>query len=103
MIHRPLSRRTFLRGAGVAMALPMLEGMTAARVLAGAAATVAPRRRMIAICATLGIHSPFLIPEEAGAFTKLTPYLAAMGDIARTDVSVLSGVSHPDVDGGHSA
>lgn len=103
MIPRPLSRRTFLRGAGVAMALPMLEGMLPARVLAGTAAAIAPRKRMIAICATLGLHAPYLVPEQAGAFTALTPYLAAMGDVAKSDVSVISGVSHPDVDGGHSA
>ena len=103
MIPRPLSRRTFLRGAGVAMALPMLEGMLPARVLAGAAASIAPRKRMIAICATLGIHAPYLVPDEGGAFKTLTPYLEAIGDLARTDVSVVSGVSHPDVDGGHSA
>lgn len=103
MIPQKLSRRTLLRGAGVVLALPMLESMLPPRAFA--AAGTPNRKRMITICATLGLHAPYLVPETAGAFgAELSPYLAAIGDdLARSHVSVLSGVSHPDVDGGHSA
>ena len=40
--RRPLSRRHFLRGVGVAMALPLLDAMTPL----GAAEAVKPRERV---------------------------------------------------------
>ena len=43
MIKPPiLHRRTFLRGLGAAMALPMLEAMMPARSIAAAAAALVP-------------------------------------------------------------
>jgi hypothetical protein len=101
----PLSRRTFLRGASVAMALPMLESMrpamAASAAAAGAAAT-GGHRRMVFICATLGIHGPNFFPEAGGRDYKFSPYLEPIKAF-RDDFTVLSGVSHPDVDGGHNS
>ena len=71
------SRRTFLRGAGVSLALPLLEVMTPLRARA---ATAAPPRRMICINTTLGLHTPNLFPEQAGQDYALTPYLEAIKD-----------------------
>src|SRR3954464_15297490 len=95
---RTLSRRTFLRGTGVAMALPLLDAM---RPAAGTDRAPVPRR-MVAVCSNLGFHTPFLFPEKAGAGYEPTPYLEALGPL-REHVSVFSGLSHPGVDGGHSA
>ena len=64
MIPKALSRRTFLRGSGVALALA-----AAGRHAAPAAAADKPasqRRRMVAICTGLGLHGPLLFPEQAG-------------------------------------
>ena len=47
-----LGRRTFLRGAGVAMALPLLDVMTRR----AAAATPTVKRRMVCINTPLGVH-----------------------------------------------
>lgn len=96
-----LSRRAFLRGSGVALSLPLLDAMTPA--LARAAAAEQPRR-FVAICATLGFHTPFLFPSEEGRDYKLTPYLEALKD-HRNDLTVFSGVSHPDQSGanGHTS
>ena len=47
-----LERRTFLRGAGVAMALPLLDVMTRR----AAAATPTVKRRMVCINTPLGVH-----------------------------------------------
>jgi hypothetical protein len=91
------SRRTFLRGAGVTLALPLLEVMTPLR-----AASARPPRRMICINTTLGLHTPNLFPEKAGKDYALTPYLEAIKDF-RNDFTVFSGLSHPEVDGGHPA
>lgn len=98
-----LSRRTFLRASGIAMGLPLLSSMGANRLLAkdesGEASDV---RRMLAICAPLGIHTPNLFPEKAGKDYELTPYLKPMGNL-RDKFSVISGIMHPNVDGGHAA
>ncbi len=92
------SRRTFLRGAGVTLALPMLEAM---RPLIAHAANQAPRR-LICINTTLGLHTENLFPSKAGKDYELTPYLEAIKDY-RDDFTVFSGLSHPQVDGGHVA
>ena len=100
-MSKKLDRRTFLRGAGVTMALPMLEGMLPGRLRA-AEARGADVRRMLAICAPLGIHTPNLFPEKSGADYEVTPYLEPLQPL-RKKFSVMSGLMHPDVDGGHSA
>jgi len=93
------SRRKLLRGAGVALTLPLLESMAPAK--AYAVATEAPRR-MICINNTLGLHTPNLFPTQAGRDYEMTPYLEAIKDF-RDDFTVFSGLSHPEVDGGHPA
>jgi hypothetical protein len=98
-----LPRRTFLRAAGVSLALPWLDVMRPAA--ARAAADPSPTgdvRRFLAICAPLGFHTPNLFPATAGPDYEVTPYLEPLQPW-RAKVSVLSGLRHPDVDGGHSA
>ena len=55
---------------------------------------------MICINATLGLHTPNLFPKRAGRDYELTPYLEAIQEF-RNDLTVFSGLSHPEVDGGH--
>ena len=100
--RRPVSRRAFLRGAGVALSLPMLDAMRPA--FAREPDPAKAPRRLFAICNNLG-----LLPEEffpavtsAGRDYKPSPYLEVLKDY-RTDFTVFSGVMHPDVDGGHPA
>ncbi len=94
-----LNRRTFLRATGIALGLPLLESMmpTSARAVA-----VPDVRRMVTICAPLGIHTPFLVPQKAGKDYEVTSYLEPLQPL-RNKFTVLSGLAHPDVDGGHSA
>ena len=92
-----LSRRTFLRASGAALALPFLDAM---RPVFGKSAE-APRR-MISICTNLGVLERHFFPAEAGRDYGLTPYLEAVKDF-REHFTVVSGSSHPDVTGGHSA
>jgi hypothetical protein len=94
-----ISRRKFLRATGVALTLPLLESMLPRR--ASAAAAEAPRR-MICINTTLGLHTPNLFPTQSGKDYELTPYLEPIKDF-RDQFTVFSGLSHPDVDGGHPA
>lgn len=57
---------------------------------------------MVAVCAPLGIHTPFLFPQTAGRDYEVTKYLEPLQE-ARDKVSVISGLMHPMVDGGHNA
>jgi hypothetical protein len=98
-MNSSLSRRSFLRAAGVSLALPALETLTPS---SRAAAAAGPIRRLVACCATLGIHAENLFPKQAGRGFELTPYLEPLKDF-RNDLTVFSGVSHPEVDGGHSS
>ncbi len=93
-----IPRRTFLRGAGVTLALPLLECMTPA--FARAAAPQAPRR-MLLISNNLGVLPKPFFPQSAGRDYELSPYLAALADF-RDDFTIFSGLSHPGVVGGHS-
>lgn len=94
--RRPISRRQLLRGAGVALALPFLESM---RAPFARSAGPAPRR-MFGICNNLGVLPGPFFPKDAGRDYTPSPYLKLL-QAHRADFTVLSGVSHPFVDGGH--
>ncbi|MEI7685071.1 MAG: DUF1552 domain-containing protein [Planctomycetota bacterium] len=94
-----LSRRTFLRAAGVTLGLPWLESLQPTGRADGAAA--APRR-MVAIETNMGILPQFFFPERAGRDYALTPYLEKLAAV-REKMTVFSGVSHPGVTGAHAA
>lgn len=95
----PLSRRTFLRGAGVALALPALDIF--APHSRAADKPIIPRR-MVAIQTNMGILPQHFTPTDGGTDYKLTPYLELLKDF-KSRMTVFSGVSHPDVDGAHEA
>lgn len=84
----PLSRRTVLRGAGVALALPLLEAMLPAR-----ANTLAAPRRAIWIYAPNGVHMPDWTPANEGELETLPPTLAALAG-HRARLTVISGLVH---------
>jgi hypothetical protein len=90
-----ISRRAMLRASGVALGLPFLEAMTPAF-----ARSAAPKRRMVAVNLGLGLHLPHLVPTAAGRAYELTPYLEEL-KAYRDHFTVISGTSHPGVDGGH--
>ena len=99
--HRPLARRGFLRGAGVTLALPWLEAFTGRRS-ARAAGRAGPPRRMLAIQTTMGLLPQYFFPRGVGRDYEPSPYLARLSAF-RDRLTVFSGLSHPDVDGGHAA
>jgi hypothetical protein len=104
--RRALSRRGFLRGAGIALSLPLLDAMRpalarAAEASVGAAPGAKPRR-MLAICNNLGLLPDRFFPKEGGRNYSPSPYLEILKQY-QNDLTVFSGVSHPDVDGGHPA
>jgi len=60
------------------------------------------RRRMVMIDLGFGLHAPNLFPVQSGRDYEMTPYLNVLRDF-RDDFTIISGTSHPDVDGGHHA
>ncbi len=103
--RQALSRRKFLRNAGIGLSLPLLDAMRPAFASissnASASQPVAPRRTL-AICNNLGLLSDHFFPKKTGFGYQLSPYLEVL-EQHRNDFTVFSGVSHPDVDGGHPA
>ena len=100
-----VNRRRFLRTSGVALGLPFLQSLlprTFAATLPEAGAAAGGVKRMVAIGAPLGFHTPLLFPETAGFDYKPTKYLEPL-QAQRDKFTVISGLMHPDVDGGHAA
>lgn len=81
------------------MALPWLSAMT--RAFAGPDADEPPRR-FVAMTLGLGLHAENLFPEKGGRDYRPSPYLEQLQDL-REQFTVVSGVSHPGVSGGHRA
>lgn len=63
--------------------------------------TKAPRRLLI-ISNNLGFLPKPFFPKTAGRDYELTQTLSPLADV-RSELSIFSGMSHPDVNGGHSA
>src|SRR5213594_1999644 len=78
--QRAVSRRTFLRSAGILLSLPWLDAMTPAfatvakRVAADATPGGKPRR-MFGICNNLGLLPDQFFPKQPGRDFALSPYL----------------------------
>jgi Protein of unknown function (DUF1552) len=85
-----LSRRTFLRAAGTAIALPYLEAMWPASARAQAAASA---RRFLAWYVPNGINMADWTPAATGSSFTLTPILAPLANV-RSDVLVLTGLAN---------
>ena len=94
-----LDRRTFLRGAGVAMALPLLDAM---RPAFGETKEGAIPRRMVCMETNMGILPQYFFPEKEGKDYDETPYLAKL-KAHKDQMTIFSGVSLPGVTGAHAA
>jgi hypothetical protein len=68
----------------------------------GPTAPGATPRRMLGICNNLGLLPDQFFPTGTGRDYKPSPYLELL-QAHRSDFTVFSGVSHPNVDGGHPA
>ncbi|MGP8235717.1 MAG: DUF1552 domain-containing protein [Limisphaerales bacterium] len=92
-----------MRGAGIVLSLPLLDAMLPGFARAADADSPDPRpRRMLAICNNLGLVPDNFFPAQTGRGYAPSPYLEILREY-QDDLTVFSGVSHPDVDGGHPA
>ncbi len=88
---KPLNRRTVLRGAGTALALPLLEAM--APVGKTAFAQSSSPARMLAWYVPCGIHMPAWRPIGVGEGFTLSETLAPLANV-RDKLTVISGLEN---------
>jgi len=84
---------------GVTLALPWLESLGGKLY---AADSLAEPRRLLLICLPLGIYREAFIPEQVGGGYQNTEYLSLIDEF-RDHFTIISGLDHPGVHGGHSA
>src|SRR5262245_55906394 len=90
-----LPRRTFLRGIGATLALPMLDAMVPA--LTAASKTASPLRLGFIYGSPNGIIQKALVPTTVGPNFELSPILAPLAPI-KDSLLVLSGLAHRQAD-----
>jgi hypothetical protein len=86
-MNSTLDRRHFLRGAGMALALPSLEAFSAPT-----AATVGPRN-FVAVGTLLGWHQNAFYPKQTGRAYDMSPTLTPLKAF-QDDMTVFSGLDH---------
>ncbi len=92
-----LHRRTFLRGVGVALALPMLDAMRPALANAETLASTTAPTRLAFTYIPNGVNVKYWKPTDAGADWKMTRILQPLEKF-RGDFSVLTGLDHANAD-----
>ena len=85
----PIPRRHFLRTAGIALALPWLDTFADEKPKGSSKQP----RRMVCICAPLGLHPDNFFPKDPGKDYALSPYLEILKEY-RDDFTVISGLQH---------
>src|SRR4029077_7936938 len=91
-----LPRRTFLRGMGATVALPLLEAMVPAL-----SAAPAPIRRFGAVYIPMGAIAEQWTPRTAGANFEFSPILKPL-ERFRDQVVVVSGLGSTSSEGLHA-
>ena len=92
VVKKALPRRTFVRGVGATLALPLLDAMVPA-LSALAQTPAAPTRRLGFIYTPNGVIQSQWTPEGEGRDFALSPILAPLAPF-RDDVLVVSGLAH---------
>ena len=94
-----INRRTVLRHAGVTLALPFLDAMVERSTAFGQSASGPARAAFLYI--PNGVNIMKWTPSGQGVNFALSPSLAPLARL-QSEVSVLSGLLHPNAKGGHS-
>jgi len=90
-----LPRRTFLRGSGAALALPLLDAMIPA-MKAESLTAAAPVRRLGFVFYTLGVNEDKWKPKGEGADYQLSPALAPLAPHKQKFLVIRGLSSDPD-------
>src|SRR5678815_4615798 len=95
-----LHRRTFLKGVGATVALPLLDAMVPARTLL-AATPANPVKRFGAIYVPQGAIRDQWLPQSTGTDFDLTPILRPLTPF-KDQLVVVSGTGSTGADAGHA-
>ena len=90
-----VTRRQVLKAGSAVLALPWLETLALAD-------EKAPPKRLITVCTSFGLYGPSFFPTKAGRDYEASEYLQVLGDL-RSQFTVFSGISHPDIGGDHAS
>jgi len=97
-MFNPMARRTFLRTAGICLALPFLESMNRP-VRAADEKKGTPPKRLVAIGTPFGFDPQCFVPTKTGRDYDLPVHLEHLKD-SRNDFTVITGLNHPNTGGG---
>jgi hypothetical protein len=89
--HTPISRRTLLRGAGAALALPWLETMLPAAETSGAQNLSEPPLRMMAMFLPNGTRPDHWTPDGDSESFEITPHLKSLAPV-KDDILLLENL-----------
>jgi uncharacterized protein DUF1552 len=89
---RQIPRRTFLRGAGVTLALPLLDAMIPAGTALAQTVAADPKQRFVGIFFPHGMGPGHWEPQEEGALPEKLPYILEPLDGLRSHTTVLNGL-----------
>ena len=87
-----IPRRTFLRGAGVTLALPLLEAMVPAATALARTAAAPSRNRFVGMFFPHGMAPGYWVPEAEGALPAKLPYILESLAKIRDHSVVMSGL-----------
>ncbi|MCX6854161.1 MAG: DUF1552 domain-containing protein [Verrucomicrobia bacterium] len=90
-----VSRRNFLKAAGISIALPAFESLALP-------SQTKPPMRMVCICTGLGMHPESFFPKAYGRGYELSPVLSPLAGL-RDDYTVFSHMDHPGIFTKHGA
>jgi hypothetical protein len=93
MPFRRIPRRTFLRGLGVSVALPLLDGMATATSRGVASRDGQGPCRLVFCYVPNGAHMPDWTPDKEGRDYSLPPILEPLAPFQQ-DLLVMSGLAH---------
>jgi len=88
--QKHLSRRTLLRGAGVTLALPLLDSMIPAQTPVRKT-TAAPKMRFAAVFSPHGWCRDFCYPKAPGPIDEM-PFMFKPLEAFKSDISIFSGL-----------
>src|SRR5499426_3547639 len=88
LMKRQIPRRLFLRGAGVTLALPLLDAMTPAM----AQNPVAPKPRFVGIFFPHGMAPGLWEPQAEGALSDKLPFILESLENVKNQTTVITGL-----------
>src|SRR5205814_3928628 len=89
--RRHIPRRTFLRGAGITLALPLPDAMVPAATAMAQTAAVPAKSRFVGLFFPHGMGPGWWVPKTEGPLTEM-PYILESLENVKDKTNVLSGL-----------